>query len=133
MTLNFFMSLYIIMDLINPNSFKDSFSKFVVENGVIGAAAGVSIAIASNEMITSFVGDILIPLIYLLLIHINVTAAKVLPHKTKLDFVRFIQKFVTLIFVSIISFLCVRFFFNNFLGIDNKPTKAVSKKESFAM
>ena len=36
MTLNFFMSLYIIMDLINPTSFKDSFSKFVVENGVAG-------------------------------------------------------------------------------------------------
>jgi large-conductance mechanosensitive channel len=127
------LSTYIIMDLINPNSFKDKFSKFVVENGVVGAAAGVSIAIASNDMITSLVGDILIPLVYLLLIRINANATKFLPHKTKLDVIKFIQKFVSLIFVTVISFLFIQYFFNNFLGVRNKPTNTEKEKESFTM
>jgi large-conductance mechanosensitive channel len=129
------LSTYIIMDLMNPNSFRDKFSKFVVENGVVGAAAGVSIAIASNDMITSLVGDILIPLVYLLLIRINANATKFLPHKTKLDVIKFIQKFVSLIFVTVISFLFIQYFFNNFLGVRNKPANAEKdkEKESFTM
>lgn len=54
------------MDLMNPNSFKNNFSKFIVDNGIAGTAAGVSIAITTKDVITSFVGDILIPLIYCL-------------------------------------------------------------------
>ena len=121
------------MDLVNPMSFRDNFTKFVVENGVVGAAAGVSIAIASNDMITSLVGDILIPLVYLLLIRINANATRFLPHKTKLDVIKFIQKFVSLIFVTVISFLFIQYFFNNFLGVRNKPAKAEKEKESFGM
>ena len=56
------------MDLINPVSFREKFSKFIVDNGIAGTAAGVSIAVSTKELITSFVGDILIPLIYILLI-----------------------------------------------------------------
>ena len=120
------------MDLINPNSFKDNFAKFVVDNGIAGTAAGVSIAISTKDVITSFVGDILIPLIYLLMIRVNVNAAKILSNHTKLNGIAFVQQFITWMFVIIITFVFIQYFFNNFLGVSNKPTKAVSKKESFA-
>ena len=114
------------MDLINPNSFKDSFSKFIVDNGIAGTAAGVSIAISTKDVITSFVGDILIPLIYLLLIRINANATKVLPVHTKLNAIAFIQQFITWIFVIIITFLFIQYFFNSILGISNKPSKDIT-------
>lgn len=116
------------MDLINPNSFKEKFSKFIVDNGIAGTAAGVSIAISTKDVITSFVGDILIPLIYLLLIHVNMTAAKVLPAHTKFNGTGFIQQFITWIFVIIITFLFIQYFFNGVLGITGENTK---KKEGF--
>lgn len=124
------------MDLINPNSFMDKFSKFIVDNGIAGTAAGVSIAISTKDVITSFVGDILIPLIYLLLIRINANAVKVLPVHTKLNSIAFIQQFITWIFVIIITFVFIQYFFNSVLGISSKPIKAQSdenKKESFVV
>lgn len=117
--------VYSIMDLMNPNSFKNNFSKFIVDNGIAGTAAGVSIAITTKDVITSFVGDILIPLIYLLLIRINANAAKFLPAHTKFNGTAFIQQIITWIFVIIITFLFIQSFFNNFLGVTEK------KKEGF--
>ncbi len=121
------------MDIINPNSFKDNFSKFIVDNGIAATAAGVSIAVTTKDLVTSFVGDILIPLIYLLLIRVNSTAAKILPTHTKLNGIAFIQQFITWILVILITFVFIQYFFSNFLGVSSKPAKAESKKESFGM
>jgi large-conductance mechanosensitive channel len=120
------------MDLINPMSFREKFGKFVVDNGIAGTAAGVSIAISTKDVITSFVGDILIPLIYLLLIRINATAVKVLPENTTINGTAFIQHFITWVFVIIITFLFIQYFFNNILGISGeKKTDDTKKKEGF--
>ena len=117
------------MDLINPNSFKENFSKFIVDNGIAGTAAGVSIAITTKDVITSFVGDILIPLIYLLMIRINSNAAKFLPAHTKFNGTAFIQQIITWIFVIIVTFLFIQSFFNGVLGISG--VKNEKKKEGF--
>jgi len=117
------------MDLINPMSFREKFSKFVVDNGIAGTAAGVSIAISTKDVITSFVGDILIPLIYLLLIRINATAVKVLPENNKINGTAFIQHFITWIFVIIITFLFIQYFFNNILGISGEKKSDDTKKK----
>lgn len=117
------------MDLINPMSFREKFGKFVVDNGIAGTAAGVSIAISTKDVITSFVGDILIPLIYLLLIRINATAVKVLPANTKINGTAFIQHFITWIFVIIITFLFIQYFFNNILGISGEKKSDDTKKK----
>lgn len=121
------------MDIINPNSFKDNFSKFIVDNGIAATAAGVSIAVTTKDLVTSFVGDILIPLIYLLLIRVNSTAAKILPTHTKLNGIAFIQQFITWILVILITFVFIQYFFSNFFGVSGKPAKTESKKESFRM
>ena len=117
------------MDLIKPNSFKDNFSKFIVDNGIAGTAAGVSIAVTTKELVTSFVGDILIPLIYLLLIRVNANAVKFLPSHTKLNIIAFIQQFITWILIIIITFVFIQYFFNNFLGVSNKPANTEKDKE----
>jgi large-conductance mechanosensitive channel len=114
------------MDIVNPISFKEQFSSFIVDNGVVGTAAGVSIAIATKELITSFVGDILIPTIYIILIHINKNFVSFLPTKTKIEGLQFIHNFTTWFFVIVITYLFVRLFFNNFLGI-RKEVKEKSK------
>jgi len=121
------------MDIIHQSmSFRDNFVKFVVDNGIAGTAAGVSIAISTKDVITSFVGDILIPLIYLLLIRINSTAVNVLPTNTKINCTAFIQHFITWVFVVIITFLFIQYFFNNMLGISEvKKMDDTKKKEGF--
>ena len=117
------------MDLINPMSFREKFSKFIVDNGIAATAAGVSIAVSTKELITSFVGDILIPLIYLLLIRINPTAVKVLPENSKINGIGFVQHFISWIFVIIITFLLIQYFFNNILGISGEKKSDDTKKK----
>ena len=48
----------------NPSAFKEQLKKFIVDNGIIGTAAGVSIAVVTKDVIQSLVGDIILPLIY---------------------------------------------------------------------
>lgn len=115
------------MDIINPISFREKFGKFIVDNGIAGTAAGVSIAVSTKELITSFVGDILIPLIYLLLIRINVTSVKILPAHAQINGMTFVQHSITWVLVIIITFLFIQYFFKNILGISG-DTKADKKK-----
>jgi large-conductance mechanosensitive channel len=115
------------MDIINPISFRDKFGKFIVDNGIAGTAAGVSIAVSTKELITSFVGDILIPLIYLLLIRINVTSVKILPAHAQINGMTFVQHSITWVLVIIITFLFIQYFFKNILGISG-DTKADKKQ-----
>lgn len=125
------------MDLINPVSFREKFSKFIVDNGIAGTAAGVSIAVSTKELITSFVGDILIPFIYVLLIRINVTSVKILPAHAQINGMTFVQHFITWVLVIIITFLFIQYFFKNILGIsgdmkaDKKKAGAVEGGEGF--
>ena len=114
------------MDLINPVSFREKFSKFIVDNGIAGTAAGVSIAVSTKELITSFVGDILIPLIYILLIRINVTSVKILPAHAQINGMTFVQHFITWVLVIVITFLFIQYFFNNILGVSREKKKDVS-------
>ena len=119
------------MDLINPVSFREKFSKFIVDNGIAGTAAGVSIAVSTKELITSFVGDILIPFIYVLLIRINVTSVKILPAHAQINGMTFVQHFITWVLVIIITFLFIQYFFKNILGISG-DMKADKKKAGAA-
>jgi large-conductance mechanosensitive channel len=116
------------MDLINPMSFREKFGKFIVDNGIAATAAGVSIAISTKDLITSFVANILIPLMYLFLIKINATAVKILPENNKINGTLFIQHFITWILVIVITFLFIQYFFNNILGV-SRDTKADKKKD----
>ena len=43
----------------------EDFKKFVLENGIVGTAAGVTVGVASKDLILSLSGDIIIPTIIL--------------------------------------------------------------------
>ena len=116
--------------MINPNVFRDQMKKFIVDNGIIGTAAGVCIAVSTKDTIQSFVGDIIMPAIYLLLVTLNSSYfSKSLLGKHTVDFPKFLNQFVSWIFVVIMTFLFVRVAFGNLFGVD---VNAVSEPDKTA-
>jgi large-conductance mechanosensitive channel len=132
------------------NNHVDDFKRFVVDNNIIGTSAGVCVALAAKDGIQSFVGDIIIPAIVLLLHTLRIgSLTKFLPIKgnSGFDVGSFIKQFVTFILIIIISFLFVKMTFGYLLGIEQKSkdlsstatatataaAATTSKKEKFGM
>jgi len=106
-----------INDIANPNALRNNMKKFIIDNGIIGTAAGVSIAIATKDVVQSFVNDIIMPSIYLLLITMNIPYfSKTISSKHSVDFTHFINQFVSWIFITIITFLFVKLAFGSLFG-----------------
>ena len=116
----------------------DQLKQFIVDNNVVGTSAGVCIALATKDVIQSLVGDIIIPIVIILLhsLHIDLFA-KYLPVKGGLNITDFIKQFVTFLFITVISFIFVKFAFGILLCIPGKKdaelaaAAASGKKESF--
>jgi large-conductance mechanosensitive channel len=111
--------------------------KFVVDNNIVGSAAGVCIALATKEGIQSLVQDIIIPSIVILLHSLHVDwLTKILPvhGKSPLNVLNFVNQLVTWFLIIIISFVFVKLSFEYLLGITNtkndKP-KTDDKTDSF--
>ena len=114
-------SLNSVHKFVNPNAFRDNMKKFIIDNGIIGTAAGVSIALATKDVVQAFVNDIIMPSIYLLFITINASYfSKSLTSKHAIDFPHFINSFVSWLFVSIITFLFVKIAFGNLFGVNGE-------------
>ena len=108
-----------VNEIVNPNALRNNMKKFIIDNGIIGTAAGVCIAIATKDVVQSFVNDIIMPFIYLLLISLNVSYfSKTLTSKHSVDFPHFINQFVSWIFITIITFLFVKFAFGSLFGVN---------------
>jgi len=105
----------------NKQNFED-FKKFILENGIIATTAGVTIGIASKDLVLSFSGDILVPSIIILLYWLNVKSLKhYLPSgKTKLDLENFLKNLLTWVIVVIATFGFVKITFHYLLGIETK-------------
>lgn len=119
------------LSAVNPNAFRNNMQKFIVDNGIVGTAAGVCIAISTKDVVQSFVNDIIMPAIYLLLVTLNAAHfSKSLSIKHAIDFPHFINQFVSWIFVVIITFLFVKFAFGMLFGasgeIPSTPDKVAS-------
>lgn len=119
----------------DPNKFKEELKKFIVDNGVIGTAAGVSIALVTKDIIQSFVGDIILPSFYFVLASLNITkVTKMLPGKHFLDFTNFMKQFISWVLVIIITYLFITITFQSLLGIGKETPlkeKEPVKKEAF--
>ena len=124
-------------NLGNPTAFKEQLKKFIIDNGIIGTGAGVSIALVTKDIIQSLVGDIIIPFFFFILTSLNITSVgKVLPGKTAVDFTNFVKMFISWIITIIITFLFVRIAFKQLLGVDDTDKAATTqekdeKKEGF--
>ena len=118
-----------INGVVNPNALRNNMKKFIIDNGIIGTAAGVCIAIATKDVVQSFVNDVIMPSIYLLLVSMNVAYfSKSLSSKHSVDFPHFVNQFVSWIFVTIITFLFVKIAFGSLFGTDGDATTPTSDK-----
>ena len=115
----------------NANNLED-FKKFILENGIVGTAAGVTVGVASKDLILSLSGDIIMPSIILLLQNMNLKSLKnYLPSgKSKLDFESFFKNIISWILILLLSYVFVKVTFRYLLGIEKKPdVKKDDKKE----
>jgi large-conductance mechanosensitive channel len=116
----------------NPTKFKEQLKKFIVDNGVIGTAAGVSIALVTKDIIQSFVGDIILPSFYFVLASLKINkVTEMLPGKRILDFTNFMKQLISWVLVIIITYLFITITFQSLLGIGTEPVKEPVKKEGF--
>ena len=106
----------------NANNLED-FKKFILENGIVGTAAGVTVGVASKDLILSLSGDIIMPSIILLLQNMNLKSLKnYLPTgKSKLDFESFFKNIISWILILLLSYVFVKVTFRYLLGIEKKP------------
>uniref|UniRef100_A0A6C0H9Y7 Uncharacterized protein n=1 Tax=viral metagenome TaxID=1070528 RepID=A0A6C0H9Y7_9ZZZZ len=114
----------------NKQNFED-FKKFILENGIIATTAGVTIGIASKDLVLSLSGDILLPTIIILLYWLNFKSLKhYLPSgKTKIDLENFLKNLLTWVIVVISTFVFVKITFNYFLGIETKEFENKGKEQ----
>lgn len=112
-----------VSGIANPNEFRDNMQKFIVDNGIIGTAAGVCIAVSTKDTIQSFVNDVIMPTIYFSLVSLNTPFFnKTLATKHVIDFPKFLIQFVSWIFVCIITFIFIRVAFGTLFGVNSsKP------------
>ena len=124
-----------INNFSNPTKFKEDLKKFIVDNNVIGTAAGVSIALVTKDIIQSFVGDIVLPSFYFVLASLKINqVTDMLPGKRILDFTNFMKQLISWVLVIIITYLFITITFQSLLGIGGtEPVKVKEpvKKEGF--
>jgi len=121
--------IYIIAIMFSdPQSFREDLKSFIVDNGILGTMAGISIGIATRDLISSLVGDIIIPLIIVLLVRLNIKSlTSILPGngKSTIDITNFIKQFVSWILIIIISFIFIKTAVEKIFGIDSSNKKEV--------
>lgn len=100
----------------------DDFKKFIKENNVIGYASAMIIALAAKDLISSIIGNIVVPGINMFLLTLQVKAlTKFLPgkdsSKSKIDLIPFINALLTFVLTCLITFLFILYTFRTLLGI----------------
>lgn len=120
--------------MVNPNEFRDQVKKFILDNGIVGTAAGVCIAVSTKDTIQSLVNDLIMPAIYLFIVTINSSyfgkslLGKSLLKTQPIDFPKFLNQFISWIFVVIMTFVFVRYVFGNLFGVNATSSPIVEEK-----
>ena len=66
--------------------------QFILNNGIIGTTAGVSIGMVTNLLIQSLVGDIIVPIIIFLCLKLNLQwLTNILPSQSEFSLNKFIM------------------------------------------
>jgi large-conductance mechanosensitive channel len=106
--------------------FQTQFKEFIIDNKLVGTAAGITIGITTKDVIESLVGDIIIPFFYLLAFQFGTKEIEFLPGKTAFDFTSFFKQIITWILSTLSVFIVVYYFFMSVIGINEKHIKAGS-------
>ena len=106
------------------NNFKSELASFLVENKVMGTAAGFCIALVTKEVIQSLISDIFIPIILIILSFIKIKSIlKILPKSNGLNIIKFINNFVTWVIMLIVTFLFITLFMRTITNYDISNNK----------
>jgi large-conductance mechanosensitive channel len=100
------------MNLFNPQEYvvSDGIRDFFVKNNLLPAMASVSIGLVSSDFIKSFVGDIIFPLIVLLLRATHLKALQIpLTNNTKFNFLKFFRSLVSLIVIVYVTYFFISY------------------------
>jgi len=96
------------------------FKQFIIDNNIVGTSAGVCVALAAKDGIEALVGDIIIPILVMLLHALRIDGlSKFLPvnGSASLNVTDFVKQMVTFILIIFISFIFVQFAFGYLLGV----------------
>ena len=96
------------------------FKQFIIDNNIVGTSAGVCVALAAKDGIEALVGDIIIPILIMLLHALRIDGlSKFLPvnGSASLNVTDFVKQMVTFILIIFISFIFVQFAFGYLLGV----------------
>jgi len=97
------------------------FKQFIIDNNIVGTSAGVCVALAAKDGIEALVGDIIIPILIMLLHALRIDGlSKFLPvnGSAALNVTDFVKQMVTFILIIFISFIFVQFAFGYLLGVN---------------
>jgi large-conductance mechanosensitive channel len=100
----------------------EDFKKFIKDNNVVGFASAMIIALATKDLISSIISNIVVPGINMFLLTLQIKAlTKFLPgkesSKSKIDLIPFINSLLTFVLTVIITFLFILYTFQILLGI----------------
>jgi len=112
--INFFFPQYLI-DFQN-------FKSFLIDNNIIATTTGVLIAYSAWDFIQSFVGDLVLPGIYFLVIGrfiSNGFVSSVFEPVNKLNIPKFITRLISFSIVIIFTFLFIQFVIKNWINQNN--------------
>ncbi len=87
-----------------------SFSKFVADNGILAASAGITIGFATATFVKSFVADVIMPLIFLAILAVNKNASGFVGKflaSTNLRFTNFVSELITWILIVLTVFFII--------------------------
>lgn len=116
---------------------KNQFKNFIINNSLVGTAAGVTIGMTTKDLIISLVKDIIIPSIYFMISFFGIKKLKVLEGKNEFDITSFTRNFITWVLSLIAVFFFIYYFFMSVVGIpsttfeaseDSKASAATSSK-----
>ena len=86
----------------------EEFKKFVMRGNVLDLAVGVIIGGAFGKIVTSLVGDILMPLIGLLLGGVDFSGLAIMIGKAEVKYGVFIQNIIDFLIIAFVIFLIVQ-------------------------
>ena len=101
--------------------FRNQLKDFIINNNLIGLTAGVSIGLVTKDAISSLVGDVIIPLIVIILSRFKIPSLiKILPINSGLSLINFIKNLVSWFFIVLFTYLFIQFAFIKLLGLEDK-------------
>ena len=110
---------------------KNELRNFIMENNIIGTMAGVAIALYTKDLILSFSGDIIIPLLNKLLLKLNIKAlTAVLPNKIKFNVTLFLQNLISWFLGVLITYIFIQYTVKALFGISGKDSQIQPLKET---